>query len=291
MAGFDKNTPIPTEIKLHQKSRLMEVTFADGKHFQLTYEFLRVYSPSAEVRGHGPGQEVLQIGKKDVEITNLEPVGNYAVQPTFSDGHDTRHLLLGLSVRLGEHQRAVSGSSTCSACRLAGASRRSRDVDPVPSGPQVRGCSRRLIPRHDGSNDTHFGFEKVDETREGQARRRRVLLGRARSYDVMNDLMSLGLHRLWKAFTIEISGVQAGRAGARRRRRHRRPGAWLSPGASARRARSGSPTSTAPCSTSRPRPPARRGRAAAAGAVRRREDCRSRRIISTASASPSACAT
>ena len=89
MAGMDKNTPTPTEIKLHQKSRVLEVAFADGKLFKLPYEFLRVYSPSAEVRGHGPGQEVLQIGKQAIEITRIEPVGTYAVQPVFSDGHDT----------------------------------------------------------------------------------------------------------------------------------------------------------------------------------------------------------
>jgi len=83
------NKHIPTEIKLHQKSRQMEISFADGKRFELSYEFLRVYSPSAEVRGHGPGQEVLQAGKKDVDITAIEPVGSYAVQPRFSDGHDS----------------------------------------------------------------------------------------------------------------------------------------------------------------------------------------------------------
>lgn len=83
------NTPTPTEIKLHQTSRVLEVSFADGKTFRLPCEFLRVYSPSAEVRGHGPGQETLQSGKKDVNITAIEPVGNYAVQFTFSDGHDT----------------------------------------------------------------------------------------------------------------------------------------------------------------------------------------------------------
>ena len=82
-------TPQPTEIKLHQKSRVMEVAFSDGKRFELSYELLRVYSPSAEVQGHGPGEEVLQVGKRDVDIVTLEPVGNYAVQPTFSDGHDT----------------------------------------------------------------------------------------------------------------------------------------------------------------------------------------------------------
>jgi len=87
MAAREK--PTPTEIKLHQKSRVLEVSFSDGSRFELPYEFLRVYSPSAEVRGHGPGQEVLQTGKKDVDILRLEPVGSYAVQPHFSDGHGT----------------------------------------------------------------------------------------------------------------------------------------------------------------------------------------------------------
>jgi DUF971 family protein len=81
--------PTPTEIKLHQQSRVMEIAFDDGRSFRLPYEYLRVYSPSAEVRGHGPGQEVLQVGKKDIEIRQVEPVGSYAIQPTFSDGHAT----------------------------------------------------------------------------------------------------------------------------------------------------------------------------------------------------------
>jgi DUF971 family protein len=89
MSGLGKDTPIPTEIMLRQKSRVMELTFNDGSHFELAYELLRVYSPSAEVRGHGPGQEVLQTGKRLVEIAALEPVGGYAVQPKFSDGHNT----------------------------------------------------------------------------------------------------------------------------------------------------------------------------------------------------------
>lgn len=83
------DTPTPTEITLHAKSRVLEILFSDGARFELPYEFLRVYSPSAEVRGHGPGQEVLQAGKKDVDILSLEPVGSYAVQPHFSDGHAT----------------------------------------------------------------------------------------------------------------------------------------------------------------------------------------------------------
>jgi DUF971 family protein len=89
MAGLSTDDPHPTEIKLHQKSRVLEIAFSDGKRFKLSCEFLRVFSPSAEVRGHGPGQEVLQVGKKDVEIRELEPIGAYAVRPVFSDGHGT----------------------------------------------------------------------------------------------------------------------------------------------------------------------------------------------------------
>jgi len=89
MAELSKGVRQPTEIKLHQKTRALEITFADGKTFRLSCEFLRVYSPSAEVRGHGPGQEVLQTGKKNVEITRIDPVGQYAVQLHFSDGHGT----------------------------------------------------------------------------------------------------------------------------------------------------------------------------------------------------------
>ena len=89
MSGLDETTPIPTEIKLHQVSRKLEIAFNDGARFELPYEFLRVYSPSAEVRGHGPGQEVLQLGKKNIGLKSVEPVGSYAVTLTFSDGHDT----------------------------------------------------------------------------------------------------------------------------------------------------------------------------------------------------------
>jgi len=89
MEGLDSKTQMPTEIKLHQKSRMLEIAFSDGQRFELSCELLRVYSPSAEVRGHGPGQEVLQVGKKNVEITDVQPVGSYAVQLVFSDGHDS----------------------------------------------------------------------------------------------------------------------------------------------------------------------------------------------------------
>ena len=86
---MDGDAPQPSEIKLHQKSRRMEIAFADGSRFELSYELLRVYTPSPEVRGHEPGQEVLQVGKRDVDITALEPSGSYAVTPAFSDGHGT----------------------------------------------------------------------------------------------------------------------------------------------------------------------------------------------------------
>ena len=89
MSSADASTPIPTEIKLHQASRVLEIAFSDSRTFRLPYEFLRVHSPSAEVRGHGPGQEVLQVGKREVGIKEVEPVGRYAIRPTFSDGHDT----------------------------------------------------------------------------------------------------------------------------------------------------------------------------------------------------------
>jgi DUF971 family protein len=107
MAGLDKSTPQPTEIKLHQKSRVMEIAFSDGRSFQLPIELLRVYSPSAEVRGHGPGQEVLQVGKQFVEIRNLEPVGSYAVRPIFSDGHETGIYSWDYLYRLGDQQESL----------------------------------------------------------------------------------------------------------------------------------------------------------------------------------------
>ncbi len=99
--------PQPVGITLHQKSRAMEIAFDDGKTFRLPYELLRVYSPSAEVRGHGPGQEVLQTGKRNVEVRTLEPVGSYAVQPTFSDGHATGIYSWDYLRWLGENQESL----------------------------------------------------------------------------------------------------------------------------------------------------------------------------------------
>ena len=89
MAGLQSGAPTPQDLTVHSASKVLEVSFSDGAHFRIPFELMRVYSPSAEVQGHGPGQEVLQTGKRDVGLASLEPIGNYAVQPTFSDGHST----------------------------------------------------------------------------------------------------------------------------------------------------------------------------------------------------------
>jgi len=89
MAGLQSGTPSPQNITVHSQSRVLEISFSDGTEFRIPFELMRVYSPSAEVAGHGPGQETLQTGKRDVTVNALEPVGNYAVQPAFSDGHDS----------------------------------------------------------------------------------------------------------------------------------------------------------------------------------------------------------
>ncbi len=89
MAGLQAGAPAPTELTVHGQSKVLEVAFNDGQRFRIPFELMRVYSPSAEVQGHGPGQEVLQTGKREVDLSALEPVGNYAVQPMFSDGHNS----------------------------------------------------------------------------------------------------------------------------------------------------------------------------------------------------------
>jgi DUF971 family protein len=107
MAGLTRSTPSPTAVTVHQQSRVLEVAFDDGAAFRIPFELMRVYSPSAEVMGHGPGQEVLQTGKRDVVVTDIAAVGHYAVQPRFSDGHDTGiftwDYLYDLGARQAEH--------------------------------------------------------------------------------------------------------------------------------------------------------------------------------------------
>lgn len=107
MAGLSKDVPAPTRIVVHQASRLLEIEFADNRIFKLPFELLRVYSPSAEVRGHGPGQETLQTGKRHVGISGIEPVGNYAVQPQFDDGHNTGIFSWDYLYWLGDDQEAL----------------------------------------------------------------------------------------------------------------------------------------------------------------------------------------
>jgi DUF971 family protein len=104
MAGIDRDTPIPNEIKLHQKSRKLELIYEQDERYELDFEFLRVYTPSAEARGHGPGQEVLQTGKRDVTIERIEPVGTYALRLIFSDGHDSGLYSWDLLYNFGKHR-------------------------------------------------------------------------------------------------------------------------------------------------------------------------------------------
>lgn len=113
---------VPTQIVLHQKSRVLELEFGDGRRFSLPFEFMRVYSPSAEVKGHGVGQEVLQVGKRDVEITALEPVGLYALKPFFSDGHNSGLFSWSYLLWLGENQEGL-WSDYLERLNKAGASR------------------------------------------------------------------------------------------------------------------------------------------------------------------------
>ena len=103
MAGIDRDTPIPSEIKLHQKSRRLELIYENGENYSLDFEYLRVYTPSAEARGHGVGQETLQTGKRDVDVERLEPVGTYALRLVFSDGHDSGLYSWDLLYNLGKH--------------------------------------------------------------------------------------------------------------------------------------------------------------------------------------------
>ena len=104
---MNNESPQPESINLHQKSRILEISFDDGQNFELSCEFLRVYSPSAEVKGHGPGQSVLQTGKENVSIKEIEPVGHYAVKLIFDDGHDTGLYSWAYLYELGENKDAL----------------------------------------------------------------------------------------------------------------------------------------------------------------------------------------
>lgn len=131
MARTEGTTPTPTQLVVHKQSRILEVAFADGKRFRLPCELLRVYSPSAEVRGHGPGQEVLQVGKREVSIDTIEPVGHYAVQPRFTDGHDSGIFAWDYLYWLGSSQDAL-WKDYLDRLKQAGAS---RDPEPAAGAP------------------------------------------------------------------------------------------------------------------------------------------------------------
>jgi DUF971 family protein len=107
MAGLKKDMPHPESLTLHGQTRVLEIGFSDGAQFRIPFELMRVYSPSAEVQGHGPGQEVLQTGKREVGIAEIEPVGNYAVKPTFTDGHESGLFTWEYLYFLGDQQDAL----------------------------------------------------------------------------------------------------------------------------------------------------------------------------------------
>ncbi|HEV7813867.1 MAG TPA: DUF971 domain-containing protein [Janthinobacterium sp.] len=109
MTEFTKSAPVPqpTALTVHKQSRVLDISFDDGAEFSFPFEFLRVYSPSAEVRGHSKGQEVLQVGKRDIDIASIEPVGNYAIQPTFSDGHNSGLYSWAYLHHLGSNQEEL----------------------------------------------------------------------------------------------------------------------------------------------------------------------------------------
>lgn len=138
------SNPVPTEIRLHQASRILELTYSDGGGFRLPCELLRVYSPSAEVRGHGPGQEVLQTGKRDVTVTAIEPVGSYAVKLVFSDGHDTGLYTWDYLHELGSNQEQL-WQAYLDKLRRAGASRDAVTAPSTPGTVDAKGTSWKKL--------------------------------------------------------------------------------------------------------------------------------------------------
>ena len=143
MAGLQPDTPIPTGITLHQKSRVLEIAFGEDERYELSCEFLRVLSPSAEVRGHGPGQEVLQVGKREVEILEIEPVGNYALRLIFSDGHDSGIYSWDLLYNFCRHRDAL-WQAYLDRLAATGGSRDPAQCPPPPARPAPQcGPARR----------------------------------------------------------------------------------------------------------------------------------------------------
>ena len=135
MAGLQADSPTPTALTVHSQSRVLEVAFSDGAHFNIPFELMRVYSPSAEVQGHGPGQEVLQTGKREVGLSALEPIGNYAVKPIFSDGHESGIFSWDYLYFLGADQQRLWDDYT----RRLAAAGANRDAPMAAAG--GHGCS------------------------------------------------------------------------------------------------------------------------------------------------------
>ena len=163
--------PIPIEIRLRRASRLLEVSFDDGSRFELPFEYLRVHSPSAEVKGHGPGQEVLVLGKENVGIRAVEPVGQYAVKLVFDDGHDTGLYTWKYLHELGREQRRRAGRAISSAARRhACAPGRGRGAQMKRAGHH---CPARLVRKTplNGGDSAHRAAEKAThETMNASAR-------------------------------------------------------------------------------------------------------------------------
>lgn len=136
MAGLTPGAPTPESLTVHGASRVLEIGYSDGAQFRIPFELLRVYSPSAEVQGHGPGQEVLQYGKRNVDIVAVEPVGNYAIKPIFSDGHESGLFTWVYLYELGSQQESLWATYLQ---RLAAAGV-DRDT-PMPSKSSGHGCS------------------------------------------------------------------------------------------------------------------------------------------------------
>lgn len=136
MAGITPDTPVPSDIKLHKKSRILELCYDGGARYELPCEYLRVFTPSAEARGHGPGQEVLQTGKRNVEIERIEPVGTYALRLVFSDGHDSGLYSWDLLHNLAVHHEELWDDYL----RLIESAGLSRDID-TTSAPKGGSCS------------------------------------------------------------------------------------------------------------------------------------------------------
>jgi DUF971 family protein len=136
MAGLTKDTPNPVDITVHQHTRQLEISFSDGAKFNIPLELMRVYSPSAEVQGHGPGQETLQTGKRLVGLQSMEPVGNYAVKPVFTDGHESGLYSWEYLYHLGANQSELFAQYEA---RLAAAGA-DRDTPMIEAGGHVHGA-------------------------------------------------------------------------------------------------------------------------------------------------------